>query len=135
MTTNAFFIMIKPDAVARGLVGEIITRFERKGFKVKELRFLTNARPYLEQHYESFKEKSFYSDLIDFLCSGPIIIGIMNGNIEAAREIVGATIPSEAKPGTIRGDYACTLPQNLIHTSHSAEEAAHEIDLWKELLH
>ena len=130
MATNSFLIIMKPDAVARGLVGEIITRFELRGFKLKDMRLLNDARSYLEQHYDSFKEKSFYNDLIEFLCSGPIVVGIMNGNLETARQIVGSTIPSEAKKGTIRGDYACALPQNLIHTSHSAEEAAQEIALW-----
>lgn len=130
MSVNTFFVMLKPDAVARGLVGKIIARFEKKGFRLKKMKMLSHQRDILEVHYQEFEEKSFYADMIEFLCSGPIIILLMSGNIETAREIVGHKIPSEASPGSIRGDYACALPQNLIHCSHTAETAAKEVELW-----
>jgi len=130
MSVNTFFVMLKPDAVSRGLVGEILARFEKKGFKLKKMKMLSHQRDILEIHYQEYQEKSFYSDMIEFLCSGPIVILLMSGNIDTARVITGHKIPSEACAGSIRGDYACSLPQNLIHCSHTAEAAAKEVELW-----
>lgn len=126
--------MLKPDTHERGLIGEIISRFEKRGFQILNLKMLDSQNPHvsvlLKAHCEAFENKSFYGDLISFLHSGPIVIMMLKGNIETAKEIVGSTIPSDAKAGSIRGDYACSLPSNLVHCSHSAEEAAAEVELW-----
>ena len=134
MSQNAFFVMLKPDALSRGLVGEILSRFEKRGFIFLKIKMMTpqdkNFNVVLKEHYVEFEKKSFYSTMMDFLQSDPVIILMMIGNIDTAREIVGSTIPSEAQRGTIRGDYASSLPQNLIHCSHTAEAAAREVELW-----
>ena len=122
--------MAKPDAVERGLVGEIISRFERKGFKLYMCRKFHTPETLVAEHYKEHQGKSFYQDLISFTLEGPVFAMIWYGNITVARAMVGATRPEDALPGTIRGDFACSLPANLIHCSDGPESATHEVDLW-----
>ncbi|HMP28037.1 MAG TPA: nucleoside-diphosphate kinase [Saprospiraceae bacterium] len=137
MSSTAFFVMAKPDALKRGLLGEIISRFEKRGFVLKTLKTLLpeDFKDVMDMHYGEHKEKSFYDKLIEFSTSGKICAMIWYGNIDVARKLVGATIPSEALPGTIRGDYSCSLPNNLIHCSDSPENALRELSLWAKLLY
>lgn len=136
MTSRSFIVLIKPDGVRRGLIGKIVERFETKGFEIRAFRMLKPDEFYstIQKHYEEHKDKVFYKDLIDFSVSGKICVIIFHGNIEVARTLVGSTIPSEARMGTIRGDYSCSLPQNLIHCSDSNESATKEIGIWINLL-
>lgn len=130
MTTAPFFVMIKPDGVKRGLVGEIISRFERKGFELMGMNMKTPTRSIIEQHYVEHAGKGFYNNLVEFTTSGMVVPMMWRGNIQVARQIVGATVPWDAQGGTIRGDYACTLPENLVHCSDSLESAKRELELW-----
>lgn len=136
MASHQFFVMIKPDGVSRGLIGEIIRRFERKGFVLKGMKMVDsfNHRPLIETHYEIYKDQSFYSELISFITSGYVVAMIWEGNIKVARKMIGETLPWEAEPGTIRGDYACKLPHNLIHCSDGVENAKREVELWEKVL-
>ena len=135
--TERTLILIKPDGVANGHVGDIIARIERKGLKLVELDLRTADRETAEQHYAEHKDKPFFGELVDFITSAPLVAGIVEGEraIEAWRQLAGGTDPvSKATPGTIRGDLACEqdLPviQNLVHGSDSEESAAREIALW-----
>lgn len=130
MSSIRFFVMIKPDGVKRGLVGEIISRFEKKGFQLHNMKMLIPSESQARAHYEEHQNKAFFTKLINFTCSGAVIPMIWEGNVEVARNIVGATVPWEAKQGTIRGDYACSMPANLVHCSDSPESALREIKLW-----
>jgi nucleoside-diphosphate kinase len=124
--------MIKPDGVERKLVGEIIGRFEQKGFKLVNLRQLTPTREMAEAHYEVHRGKPFFNSVVDFISSGPVVAMVWEGDnvVELSRKLMGATKPVDAAPGTIRGDYANTIEQNLIHGSDSPENAETEIGLW-----
>lgn len=124
--------MVKPDGVKRGLVGEIIQRFEQKGFKLVELKMLTPTRELAEEHYGVHRDKPFFAGVVDFISSGPVVATVWEGDdvIALSRKLVGATKPSEAAPGTIRGDYANSVGENLIHGSDSVENAEAEIKLW-----
>ncbi|BFG21628.1 nucleoside diphosphate kinase 1 [Prunus yedoensis var. nudiflora] len=126
------FIMIKPDGVQRGLVGDIISRFEKKGFYLKGLKFINVDRPFAEKHYEDLSAKPFFSGLVDYIISGPVVAMIWEGKnvVLTGRKIIGATNPAESAPGTIRGDYAIEIGRNIIHGSDSAESARKEIALW-----
>ena len=126
------FIAIKPDGVQRGLVGEILGRFERKGFKLVGLKQLTASRELAENHYGVHRERPFFAGLVEFITSGPVVAMVWEGDgvIAAARLMIGATKPLEAAPGTIRGDLAVNIGRNVIHGSDAAETAAFEIDLW-----
>jgi nucleoside-diphosphate kinase len=126
------FLMIKPDGIERGLVGEIIARFEQKGFKLAELRLLTPPRSLAESHYAVHRERPFFNDVVSFVTSGPVVAMVWEGDniIELSRKVIGATKPSDANPGTIRGDFANSTEKNLIHGSDSPENAAAEIALW-----
>ncbi|MCW3062218.1 MAG: ndk [Capsulimonas sp.] len=126
------FLMVKPDGVKRGLVGEIIQRFEQKGFKLVELKMLTPTRELAEEHYGVHRDKPFFAGVVDFISSGPVVATVWEGDdvIALSRKLVGATKPSEAAPGTIRGDYANSVGENLIHGSDSVENADAEIKLW-----
>ena len=132
MATERTFIAIKPDGVQRGLVGEILGRFERKGFKLVGLKQLIASRELAEQHYGVHKERPFFSGLVDFITSGPVVAMVWEGDgvIASARKLIGATKPLEAEPGTIRGDLAVNIGRNVIHGSDAAETAAFEIGLW-----
>ncbi|CAK9149408.1 unnamed protein product [Ilex paraguariensis] len=126
------FIMIKPDGVQRGLIGEIIGRFEKKGFTLKGLKFTTVDRSFAEKHYADLSAKPFFPGLVDYIISGPVVAMVWAGSkvVTTGRKIIGATNPAESAPGTIRGDYAIDIGRNVIHGSDSVENAKKEIALW-----
>jgi nucleoside diphosphate kinase (EC 2.7.4.6) len=121
-------IVIKPDAVKRGLVGQILGRFEAKGFTIKELRMIQLSREKAEEFYSVHKGKPFFKDLVDFITSGPVVAAILEGRnaIEAVRIMIGSTDASKAPPGSIRGDYSLGLTDNSIHASDSLESFQRE---------
>ena len=126
------FIAIKPDGVQRGLVADILGRFERKGFTLVGLKLLTPSRDLAEQHYGVHRERPFFGRLVEFITSGPVVAMVWQGEgvIAAARLLIGATKPLEAAPGTIRGDLAVNISRNVIHGSDSPNTAQFEISLW-----
>ena len=126
------FVMVKPDGVQRGLVGEIINRFERKGLKLVGLRSLIPSEEIAEEHYAVHKERPFYNGLISFITSGPVVAMAWSGidAISVARIIIGATNGREALPGTIRGDFGMDIGFNLIHGSDGEDTASSELALW-----
>ena len=125
-------VLAKPDAVQRGLVGEIIGRFERKGLKVVGLRLLTVPRDLAEEHYAVHAGKHVYAGLVEFITSGPVAAVALEGPdaIAVVRKLVGKTMPNEAEPGTIRGDFGVSGLRNLIHASDAPDTARAELDLW-----
>ncbi|MGB3199729.1 MAG: nucleoside-diphosphate kinase [Nodosilinea sp.] len=126
------FLMIKPDGVQRGLVSNIIGRFETKGFTLVGLKFMAVSRELAEKHYDVHRERPFFAGLVDFITSGPVVAMVWEGEgvIASARKIIGATKPLEAEPGTIRGDLGVTVGRNIIHGSDAPETAQAEIALW-----
>jgi nucleoside-diphosphate kinase len=124
--------MIKPDGVERRLVGEIVSRFENKGFKLVAMKLVTPSREIAEQHYGVHRGKPFFESVVSFISSGAVVATVWEGDnvIELSRKLMGATKPVDAAPGTIRGDYANTIEQNLIHGSDSPENAQLEIGIW-----
>jgi nucleoside-diphosphate kinase len=126
------FIAIKPDGVQRGLVGEVIRRFETKGFTLIGLKFMNVSRELAEQHYGVHKERPFFPGLVNFITSGPIVAMVWQGDgvIAASRKMIGATNPLNAELGTIRGDFGVSVGRNLIHGSDAPETAQSEISLW-----
>jgi nucleoside-diphosphate kinase len=126
------FIMIKPDGVQRNLVGEVISRFETKGFTLVGMKFLKVSRELAEKHYNIHKERPFFGGLVDFITSSPVVAMVWEGEgvVAGARTIIGATNPLTAAPGTIRGDFAVSIGRNLIHGSDAIETAQSEIALW-----
>jgi nucleoside-diphosphate kinase len=127
-------VLVKPDGVQRGLVGEIVGRFERKGLKVVGLRLLTVPRDMAERHYAVHAGKPFYAGLVEFITSGPVAAVALEGPdaIATVRRLVGKTMPNEAEPGTIRGDLGISGLRNLIHASDAPETAESELALWFE---
>jgi nucleoside-diphosphate kinase len=125
-------ILVKPDAFARGLSGEIIARFERKGLEIVALRSMTVERELAERHYAEHAERPFFGELVDFITSGPIVAMVLEGPeaVKAARQVIGATNPLEAATGSIRGDFAIETGQNMVHGSDSPESAAREAELF-----
>jgi nucleoside-diphosphate kinase len=125
-------ILVKPDAFARGLTGEIIARFERKGLKIVALRRMTVTRELAERHYAEHAERPFFGELVEFITSGPIAALVLEGTdaVRAARQVIGATDPLEAATGSIRGDLAVETGRNMVHGSDSAESAARECALF-----
>ena len=125
-------ILIKPDAFARGLTGEIIARFERKGLRIVALRGLTVTRELAERHYAEHAERPFFGELVEFITSGPIVAMVLEGldAVTAARQVIGATDPLEAAPGSISGDFAVEVGRNMVHGSDSPESASREVDLF-----
>lgn len=136
MSTEKTLILVKPDGVRRGLVGEVISRVEIKGYSIEALRLLKADRALLEQHYAEHLGKPFYEPLVEFMMSGPIVAMIASGNrvIEGFRSLAGVTDPTVAAPGTIRGDLAgdqgTKVVQNIVHGSDSPESAAREIQIF-----
>jgi len=132
MAVERTLVLIKPDAVRRGLAGEILRRFEQRGLEIREARLLTVERALAEEHYAEHAEKPFYGELVDFITSGPTLALVLEGEgaIATVRTTMGATNPADAGPGTIRGDLALSMPDNLVHGSDSPESAAREIALW-----
>ena len=126
------FIMIKPDGVQRGLVGNIISRFETKGFKLVGLKQMSVSRELAESHYAVHKERPFFKGLVDYIISAPVVAMVWEGEgvIASARKLIGATNPLESEPGTIRGGYGITIGRNIIHGSDAPETAESEIKLW-----
>ncbi len=126
------FLMVKPDGVQRQLVGEIIRRFEAKGFLLTALQLVTPTREQAEAHYEVHRGKPFFEGVVNFISSGPVVAMVWEGDdiVALARKMMGATKPADSLPGTIRGDYANSIAQNLIHGSDSVENAQTEIGIW-----
>jgi len=125
-------ILIKPDAFARSLSGEIIARFERKGLRLVAMNLITMTRELAERHYAEHEGKGFYEELVTFITSGPLVAMVLEGDqaVVAARQVIGATNPLEATTGSIRGDYAIEVGQNMVHGSDSPESAAREVALF-----
>ena len=132
MAVERTLVLIKPDAVRRGLAGEILRRFEQRGLTIEEARLLTVDRSLAEEHYAEHTEKPFFGELVEFITSGPTMALVLEGEgaIATVRTTMGATNPADAGPGTIRGDLALSMPDNLVHGSDSPESAAREIGLW-----
>ena len=132
MAVERTLILIKPDAVQRRLAGEILGRIEARGFAVRAGKLLTVSRDLGEQHYAEHREKPFFGDLVSFITSGPTWALVVEGEgaIATMRKTIGATDPAQADPGTIRGDLAMSMPDNLVHGSDSPESAAREVALW-----
>jgi nucleoside-diphosphate kinase len=131
---NRTFVMCKPDAVERGLVGEIVARLERKGLRLVAAELRSVPTDLAEEHYDEHRAKPFFRDLVDFLTRSPVFAMIVEGPEESTyflvRKLVGATKVEDAEPGTIRGDYATITTENLVHASDGHESAAREIALW-----
>ena len=125
-------ILVKPDAVQRKLTGEILRRFENRGFSIAAMKMLTPSRDVAGEHYAEHKEKPFFGELVDFLSGSPLIALILEAPdaVALSRKTIGATKPADAAPGTIRGDLTVYLQQNLVHGSDSPESAAREMKLW-----
>ncbi|EFR44552.1 nucleoside-diphosphate kinase [Streptococcus pseudoporcinus] len=131
------FFMIKPDGVQRGLMGQILRRIERRGFRIEQLQMIRPSRELLDSHYQHLRGKVFYPSLLDYMMSGPLLIGILSGSdvIASWRTMMGETNPKDALPGTIRGDFAqapeANAPMmNCVHGSDSLDSARREIELW-----
>jgi len=125
-------ILVKPDAFGRGLTGEIISRFERKGLRIRAMREMTVERELAERHYAEHSQRPFFGELVDFITSGPLVAMVLEGEsaVAAARQVIGATDPLQAAPGSIRGDFAIAVGENLVHGSDSPESAARETVLF-----
>ncbi len=130
MSINRFFVMIKPDGVKRCLVGTIISRFEERGFTLQRIELRSPDIDIVKAHYDEHRTQSFFNDLVKFTLSGFVVPMVWDVNIQVARNIVGSTVPLDASSNTIRGKYACNIPENLVHCSDSIENANREIDLW-----
>ncbi|GEN33695.1 MULTISPECIES: nucleoside-diphosphate kinase [Aneurinibacillus] len=132
MAKQRTFIMAKPDAVQRNLIGEIMQRFERKGFHLIGAKLMNVPRELAEEHYAEHKEKPFFGELVDFITSGAVFAMVWEGEnvIATARNMMGKTNPAEAAPGTIRGDFGISMGMNIIHGSDAPETAEREIALW-----
>ena len=132
MADERTLILVKPDAFARGLTGEIVARFERKGLRLVALQLMTMSRSLAERHYAEHEGKSFYGELVEFITSGPLVAMVLEGSraVQAARQVIGATDPLEASPGSIRGDFAVEVGQNMVHGSDSPESATREVGLF-----
>ena len=132
MAAERTLVLIKPDAMRRGLAGEILRRLEERGLVVREAKLVEVDRPLAEEHYAEHAEKPFYGELVEFIISGPTLALVLEGEgaIATVRATMGATNPADATPGSIRGDLALSMPDNLVHGSDSPESAAREIALW-----
>jgi nucleoside-diphosphate kinase len=125
-------ILVKPDAFERGLTGEIVARFERKGLKIVAMKHMVVQRDQAEEHYAEHREKPFFGDLVEFITGGPLVAMVLEGYeaVKAARQVIGATNPLEAAPGSIRGDFGLEVQTNLVHGSDSPESAEREAKLF-----
>lgn len=132
MGAEKTFVMVKPDGVQRGLMGEIVSRFERKGLKMVAGQFMSVSKQLAEQHYAEHKERPFFGELVGFITSSPVFAMVWEGPnaIVISRTMMGKTNPADSAPGTIRGDFGLTIGMNLIHGSDSAESAQREVALW-----
>lgn len=125
-------ILIKPDAFERALTGEVIARFERKGLRIKALKLVQADEAIANEHYAEHRDKPFFGELVSFITGGPLVALILEGHeaVKAARQVIGATNPVEAAPGSIRGDFGLEVTYNMVHGSDSDESAAREIGIW-----
>ncbi len=132
MANESTFIMVKPDGVARGLVGEITSRFESKGLQLEKIRRLVIDEELARRHYAEHLDKDFFPDLLAFITSGPVVAMEWSGEsaISVCRDLMGATDPTKAAPGTIRGDYGLAVTENLVHGSDGPESAARELGIF-----
>jgi nucleoside-diphosphate kinase len=132
MAVERTLVLVKPDGVARGLAGEILRRFEARGLTMRAGRLLTVSRDLAEEHYAEHKDKPFFGELVAFITSSPTLALVLEGEgaIAVVRSTMGSTNPAESAPGTIRGDLALSMPDNLVHGSDSPESAAREVALW-----
>jgi nucleoside-diphosphate kinase len=132
MAEEETLVIVKPDAVRRGLTGEILGRIERKGLRIEEMRTQRIDRDLAERHYDEHREKPFFGDLVGFITSGDVVVARVAGEqaVSVVRALMGPTDPADAPPGTIRGDYGVLITENLIHGSDSAESAKRELDLF-----
>ena len=132
MKTERTFVMIKPDGVQRGLVGEVLGRFEKRSMKIVAMKLITISSELAEKHYAEHIGKDFYPSLLEYITAGPVVVTVIEGldAIQQVRKMVGATQPSKADVGTIRGDFAQDLPMNIIHASDSPASAEREIGLY-----
>jgi len=132
MAREQTFVMVKPDGVQRGLVGEIVARFERKGLKLVAAKLVQVSKELAEAHYAEHRERPFFGELVQFITSSPVFAMILEGEsaIAVVRAMMGKTNPAEAAPGTIRGDLGLTIGMNVVHGSDSPESAKREIELW-----
>lgn len=131
-TRERTFIMIKPDGVQRGIVGEILSRFEKKGFKLVGMKLAQPGKEHFEKHYADLSTKPFFPGLVNYASSGPVVAMVWEGHnvVKTGRKMLGATRPDDSEPGTIRGDYAVDVGRNVIHGSDSVDSANKEIELW-----
>jgi nucleoside-diphosphate kinase len=132
MAVESTLLIVKPDGVRRGLVGEVLRRVEAKGLRIAEMRMMTIDRALAEEHYAEHVDKPFFRDLVGFITSDPVVVARLEGEgaIDAWRTMMGPTDPSSAPPGTIRGDYGLEITQNLVHGSDSPTSAERELDLF-----
>ena len=132
MARQETLVIVKPDAVRRGLIGEVLARVEREGLRITEMRMIVMDRALAERHYEEHTDKPFFGDLVAFITSGPIVVARVEGEdaVAAVRTLMGPTDPADAPPGTIRGDFGKEITENLVHGSDSPESATRELDLF-----
>ena len=132
MAVERTLVLVKPDAMRRALAGEIVARLERRGLELREAKLVTVDRTLAEEHYAEHAEKPFFGELVEFITSGSTLALVVEGEgaIKVVRTTMGATNPAEAAPGTIRGDFALSMPDNLVHGSDSSQSAEREIALW-----
>mmetsp|Transcript_546 Transcript_546/g.1128 ORF Transcript_546/g.1128 Transcript_546/m.1128 type:complete len:151 (+) Transcript_546:201-653(+) len=132
MASEQTYIMIKPDGVQRGLIGEIIKRFEQKGYKLVAMKLTSPTKEHMENHYEDLKEKKFFPGLIAYMTSGPVCAMVWEGKnvVAEGRKMLGATMPSDSAMGTIRGDFCIEVGRNICHGSDAVDSAKKEIGMW-----
>jgi nucleoside-diphosphate kinase len=132
MTVESTLLIVKPDGVRRGLVGEVLRRAEAKGLRIVEMRVMQIDRALAEEHYDEHREKAFFADLVAFITSGPVVVARLEGEgaIDVWRTIMGPTNPAAAPPGTIRGDFGLIITENIVHGSDSQESAERELKLF-----
>ena len=132
MAVETTLVLVKPDGIRRGLAGEIVARLERRGFELRGARLLKIPRALGQEHYAEHKGKPFFGELVDFITSGPVLAVAVRGEnaIAGVRSMMGATNPADATPGSLRGDFALAMPNNLVHGSDSPESAEREIGIW-----
>jgi nucleoside-diphosphate kinase len=132
MAVESTLLIVKPDGVRRGLVGEVLRRAETKGLRIAEMRMMTIDRALAEEHYGEHREKPFFRELVEFITSGPVVVARLEGEnaIDVWRTLVGPTDPSSAPPGTIRGDFGLVITENIVHGSDSSESAERELKLF-----
>jgi nucleoside-diphosphate kinase len=132
MADESTLVIVKPDAVRRGLIGEVLGRMESKGLRIEEMRLMRIDRDLAERHYEEHRDKPFFGELVAFITSGDVVVARVTGEqaVSVVRTLMGPTDPAAAPPGTIRGDYGTVITENLVHGSDSPESAKRELDLF-----